>query len=183
MMSLLVGKTTRPVRPKVAYPGASDVDRPASLDIDKLLTNTGKVCMGLLTDILKEIPQAAVLKEKIADIEAKYAAADTENAILKDDLRKANAEIAKLKKQVEELTHKDGLDETESGILTLLADGQLTHNSLRNVLELPEERLSYYLRRLMDDKYIRSGPETSSRQRRFTLDQKGREYLIKVGKL
>ena len=45
--------------------------------------------MGLLTDILKEIPQAAVLREKIASIEAKYAAADTENAILKDDLRQA----------------------------------------------------------------------------------------------
>ena len=44
--------------------------------------------MGLLTDILKEIPQAAVLKEKIADIEAKYAASDTENAILKDDLER-----------------------------------------------------------------------------------------------
>ena len=53
--------------------------------------------MGLLTDILKEITQAAVLKEKIAEIEAKYAAAGTENAILKDDLRKANAEIVKLK--------------------------------------------------------------------------------------
>ena len=78
--------------------------------------------MSLLTDILKEIPQAVVLKEKISDIEAKYAAADTENAILKDDLRKANAEITKLKKQIEDLTHKDDLDQAEIDILKRMAD-------------------------------------------------------------
>ena len=73
--------------------------------------------MGLLSDILKEIPQAAVLKEKKGDIEAKYAASDTENAILKDDLRKAKAEIARLEKQIEELTYKDELDDVEREII------------------------------------------------------------------
>src|SRR5215813_11003124 len=73
--------------------------------------------MGLLTDILKEIPQAAVLKEKIADIEAKYAASDTENAILKDDLRRAKTEIAKLKQQVEKLSHKEDLNDAEVELL------------------------------------------------------------------
>ena len=77
--------------------------------------------MGLLTDILKEIPQAVVLKEKIADIEAKYATADTENAILKDDLREARAEIRKLQEQIEELTHEEDLNETEIGLLREIA--------------------------------------------------------------
>jgi len=57
--------------------------------------------MGWLVDTLKEIPLSAVLKEKIATIEDKYAATETQNKILEGDLRKANAEIAKLKKQVE----------------------------------------------------------------------------------
>lgn len=65
--------------------------------------------MGLLTDILKEIPQAAVLKEKIATIEDKYAATETANAILKDDLREAKAQIKQLQDQTEKLTPKANL--------------------------------------------------------------------------
>src|SRR5690242_10691631 len=84
--------------------------------------------MGLLTDILKEIPQAAVLKEKIASIEAKYAASDTENAILKDDLRKANAKIKELEKQVGELKPSDDdFDEAELRILMLLSTTGTRH--------------------------------------------------------
>src|SRR6266404_1333907 len=77
--------------------------------------------MGFVTDLLKEIPLSSVLKEKIAVIEAKYAASDTENAILKDDLRKLKAEITKLRKQVEELTHKDDLDDVERELIKLVA--------------------------------------------------------------
>src|SRR5258706_16444871 len=44
--------------------------------------------MGILYDMLKGLPLNAVLREKINDIEAKYAALETENAILKDDNRK-----------------------------------------------------------------------------------------------
>ena len=45
--------------------------------------------MGLLTDIAKEIPISAVLKEKIEALEAENGALKTEVAILKDDLREA----------------------------------------------------------------------------------------------
>jgi hypothetical protein len=47
--------------------------------------------MGLLTDIAKEIPISAVLKEKIEALEAENGALKTEVAILKDDLREAQA--------------------------------------------------------------------------------------------
>lgn len=69
--------------------------------------------MGLIDDILKGLPANAVLREQITQLNAQKAAAETENAILKDDLRQAKAEIAKLKKQIEELTHIDDLNETE----------------------------------------------------------------------
>ncbi|MGI9066612.1 MAG: hypothetical protein ACR2HX_09440 [Pyrinomonadaceae bacterium] len=62
--------------------------------------------MGLLTDILKGLPENAVLRDKVAEAEKRYGTLETENAILKDDLRDAKAEITKLKKQVEELAHK-----------------------------------------------------------------------------
>jgi DNA-binding NtrC family response regulator len=54
------------------------------------------------SDLLKEIPLSADLKRKIAEIETKYAATETENVILKDDLRKARAEIETLKNQIEQ---------------------------------------------------------------------------------
>jgi hypothetical protein len=119
--------------------------------------------MGLLTDILKEIPQAAVLKEKIADIEAKYAAADTEKAILKDDLREAKAEIAKLKMQVEELTHVDDLDEMELKLLRVIANSDYGDAVKEFLVQAFSDRppskaqFDYHLKRLEDLHYVRGG--------------------------
>jgi hypothetical protein len=53
--------------------------------------------MGLIDDILKGLPANAVLREQIGQLNALKAAAETENAILKDDLREAKAEITGLK--------------------------------------------------------------------------------------
>ena len=50
--------------------------------------------MGLFDDILKGLPVNAVLREKINDVEAKYSAIETENAILKDDNRKLIQQLA-----------------------------------------------------------------------------------------
>jgi len=53
-------------------------------------------------DLLKEIPLSADLRKKVAEIEANYAATESENALLRDDLRKAKAEIETLKNQIEQ---------------------------------------------------------------------------------
>jgi fructose-specific phosphotransferase system component IIB len=58
--------------------------------------------MGLFTDILKGLPENAVLRSKVAKAEERYGALETENAILKDDLRDAKAVIAELKQQVKD---------------------------------------------------------------------------------
>ena len=50
--------------------------------------------MGLLDDILKGLPLNALLREKINDVEIKYAAIETENAILKDDNNKLKRQLA-----------------------------------------------------------------------------------------
>jgi hypothetical protein len=137
--------------------------------------------MGLLTDILKEIPQAAVLKEKIASIEAKYAAADTENAILKDDLRKAQAEIAKLRKQVEDLTPKDDLNTTEQYLIVLVARNIETGGKPAAVYSqhvgLKPEVVQIYLDSLYDRDYLsRVGINGDTF---YDLTPKAREYILK----
>ena len=64
--------------------------------------------MSIITDILKEIPLSAVLKERLADADTKMAALERENASLKTenkslriDLKTAQDEIERLKQQPE----------------------------------------------------------------------------------
>lgn len=137
--------------------------------------------MGLLTDILKEIPQAAVLKEKIADIEAKYAASDTENAILKDDLRNAKTHIAELQKQIEALTHKDDLDDVERALIKLVASDLPTNGKPAAVyaqeLGVTRELVQVYLDSLYDKDYLtRMGINGDTF---YDLKPKAREYILK----
>jgi predicted RNase H-like nuclease (RuvC/YqgF family) len=135
------------------------------------------VHMGLLTDILKEIPQAAVLKEKIATVEAKYASTETENAILKDDLHQAKAKILQLEKQIEELTHKD-LSETEIEILKYAS----LHQPLESGFALAgvePQRINYYLGRLTSNRYLEF--KGFAGEGFYLLQQKGREALMSRG--
>jgi predicted nuclease with TOPRIM domain len=77
--------------------------------------------MGLFDDILKGLPENAVLRAKVSEAKEENASLKQENAALKDDLRQAKAEIVKLKDEIQRLTHEDTPDEAEVKILTYLA--------------------------------------------------------------
>jgi predicted RNase H-like nuclease (RuvC/YqgF family) len=57
--------------------------------------------MGFFTDILKEIPMNAVLREKLAEATAKEDALHKENADLRELIQQKDREIEALKKEVE----------------------------------------------------------------------------------
>jgi len=139
--------------------------------------------MGLLTDIIKEIPHTAVLQEKIAAVEAKYAATETENAILKDDLRAAQKEITKLKEQVETFTHSDSeLNSVEIKLLQYLPLAHIPNDveGLASYLTQEVTRIQYHLGRLEDKSYVVSAKVSIPGMRPpYVLTQKGREYLVK----
>jgi hypothetical protein len=113
--------------------------------------------MGLVDDILKGLPVNPVLREQVSQLNAQKAAADTENAILKDDLHEAKADIAKLKKQVEELTHKDDLSDVEIDLIKRISETGVD-NSTTSIMSQwfdgPEARLEYHFNRLSDADYI-----------------------------
>ena len=84
--------------------------------------------MGLVDDILQGLPVNSLLREKVNQLNAEKAAVETELAILKDANRELAAENQKLKKQVEELSHKDDdLDETEIKLLLVIANTPYDH--------------------------------------------------------
>jgi chromosome segregation ATPase len=84
--------------------------------------------MSLFTDILKGLPENAVLRDKVREAEANQAKLETDNAILKDDLREAKMLIQELKQQVTELTHKSSdLGEIELEILNSVGKIDYTH--------------------------------------------------------
>lgn len=139
--------------------------------------------MGWLTDLLKEIPLSAVLKEKLVAIEAKHSEVEDENARLKDDLRHANAEIKNLETRIAELTYADNLPEVEIEILKLLADNrELMREVLARKFNLHFQRLRYHFERLTSEGYISHTEVRLSTgvDDVYFLQHKGREYLSRT---
>jgi len=137
--------------------------------------------MGWLGDLLKEIPLSVIQQQKIAHMEAEYADMKAEKASLKDDLRQANAEIAKLKKQVEQLAHDvSNLDDVETRILSALADSEIdpVPSSLIFILDLHRERFNYAIERLIELDFVHKSPLWED-EPSYSLAQKGRGYLIR----
>lgn len=133
--------------------------------------------MSLFTEILKGLPENAVLRGKVADAEKRYAALETENAILKDNLRDANAEIKKLKTQVEKLTHKDDLSENDVLVLRAVVNEQYAY-AMSESVNLDETVIEYHLNRLTDWDYLKKHSGWPNRPDAYGLTQKGRTYLV-----
>lgn len=138
--------------------------------------------MGFLTDLLKDLPLTAVLREKITTFENEIAALKQENASLKDDKRELQAENKRLKDEIKSLTHTVDLDDTEIKILVQLADPHRHHTAegLRNQLQIHPTKLDYYLEGLEEKGYIRTPSlYVIDEPMNYYIDQKGREFLIK----
>jgi transposase-like protein len=138
--------------------------------------------MSLVDDILKGLPINPLLREKVAELEAKYAATETQNAILRDDLRDAKAENQKLKKQVEELTQSDDLDETELKLLLLIANTDYSDAVTQLFVEqfsgITKAKFDYHLKRLQDLGYVVGG-YSNSYGIHYRATQEGRTLLLK----
>jgi hypothetical protein len=134
--------------------------------------------MGLLTDILKEVPLSDELRKQIAMIEAENDRLKTENVILKDDLREAKAQIIKLEKRIDEFTHIPELDETDIQILKEIAlTSDPAASYLAEKLNLNLAMIEFRLQRLIDIDYLSTWSIGGTE--RYSLQPKSREYLIK----
>jgi len=140
--------------------------------------------MGLLTDILKDIPLSANLLEKIRTFEEEIASLKQENAMLKDDLHQAKGEIQKLEKRIEELTHLPDLHERDKEILRYLFRTDVDPYPASIAQSLNFEHLAEVelrLNNLIKLGYIRrpnSNVMIGGSMPEYRLTDKGKEYVL-----
>ena len=134
--------------------------------------------MGWLTDIFKDVPLSAELREKLEKIEGENDALKTDNVILKDDLREARAQILRLEKRLEQFTHHSELDEIDVLILKEIAlTSEPAASYLAKKVNLDVPVVEFRLDRLADIDYLSTW--SIGGVERYSLEPKGREYLIK----
>jgi hypothetical protein len=142
--------------------------------------------MGVIWDIIKDIPTAAALKERISDFESKLASLETENDLLKIDLEKANGQIRQLKSENEKLNNQlnpsePAIHEMAQRILDVFAQTNNAPVFKEYVFEaIGGDRTitSYYFDDLKNNRYIESTGFTRGRPVPYRLTQKGKKYVI-----
>lgn len=128
--------------------------------------------MGIITDILKELPLNAVLRDKLQELERKYDTLEIENNRLKEENRK-------LKNELKELKNTSKLSKPEEKILILLSSGniEVTPETISSQIGLSLTKTEYYLGR-MHREYVSSQDWCDGRPSEYHLTQKGRQYLV-----
>lgn len=135
--------------------------------------------MSIITDILKEIPLSALLREKLQELEKKYSELEAENTNLNEENRKLKEQTEQLKSRLRELTKPSELGENETRILVLLSscEQKLTAGQIAGSLCLSLTKTEYCLGRMCKN-YVYSNDYTTDRPSEYYLSQKGREYLV-----
>jgi response regulator of citrate/malate metabolism len=143
--------------------------------------------MGIIFDILKEIPLSANLSEKIKTFEARNGELETENTILQKKLDKAElqikqleTEITQLKNTVERFTKiTPEPNDVELQIITLLAqqNTQYSSNFLSEMLHIHPTKCDFHLAQLVQKGYVNE-IHYPYEINDFALTDEGKEYAV-----
>lgn len=146
--------------------------------------------MGVIWDIVKDIPQAAVLKERVVDFERKLAEAETQVDLLNIDLRKAEAKIDQLTAENKRLseqinasvTSDNNLDPTAHNILAEFArqggGNSVPKTYILQAVTGDATAVSYYFDELVANQYLTSASFNIRTGPNYRLTQKGKKYWM-----
>ena len=138
--------------------------------------------MGWITDILKELPLSAILKEKIEKLEAEHGRLESELQRTKADLALANDTNKMLTDRVNKAQEGEHLGEIEERILLVLSGlhGQQHVNGdvIVNHLQINMTRAELYLSKLQKDQFI-SAAYSYMNPTSYKLAHRGNEYLVR----
>jgi len=138
------------------------------------LVRPNKHTMGVLTDILKEIPLSAVLKERLAAAEDRMGTLEKETATLKNENTHLRLENANLRQQVQKLQPvAHALSEDQVRILQLLdkARENIPVVKVAANLSVDVARVEYLIIKLREEEYILHVPTG------LRLTDKGRKLV------
>lgn len=139
--------------------------------------------MGILLDLLKELPLSAVQKEKILALEKENASLKTEVAILKDQKREIETENERLKDQIQSLTHIEILDESSNKILAHLAnsDEPVDLSELESLLRTTRSRVRFRMDQLEEQGYVQAKHYVGGAVSLYVIASKGTAHVVKNG--
>jgi len=136
--------------------------------------------MAWLTDLLKEYPALSVAKERLALAEERFKHTEEENKKLKDRITELETQNTQLHAQLPKISSGE-LEEVEIEILKLLSsagDNGGSASAIAQRLGINETKAEYYAEKMAEQEYVYQSyvmnmPVT------YSLDQKGREFLVK----
>ena len=147
--------------------------------------------MGVF-DFLKEIPLSAVLKEKLNDVEREVQTLREANKSLENLLSERERRIAQLQQQLKAKVEAK-LDEKAVCLLQALAayppGTEAKEPDLAEACGMGVQVVSYHLTRLAQSKHVEAHNYAGmssfdiAAETHWTLEFKGREYLIQQGLL
>jgi regulator of replication initiation timing len=140
--------------------------------------------MGLIADLLKEIPSAARYKAELEELAAEHDALKTQNAELRSQLAAAQRDCERIKEQFEKrATQNDDLPENESAVLQLVAaQPGHNHHGIAQEMGVGEEVAMFYLEGLRRRGVVERRGRAEHRWE-FHPTQEGRCYLANRGLL
>jgi len=137
--------------------------------------------VGWIADLLKEIPSAARYKSDLEVLESEHAALKSENAVLQSKIEAAQEKVRQLEKEIQGDT--GNLPEIREKFLSALAHGALDTNDLAKQLGIGTEAVRFHAEEMVESKLI-EGPSRPGMGLEFwSLEQKGRKYLMARGLL
>lgn len=138
--------------------------------------------MGIITDILKDIPLSAVLRERLADQETKMAALEAENTTFKKANSDLKSLVVNLRQEIQrrddiiqkEKSHDNLLSDIEVKILLYLAsNNNKPSKQIAAAIDITDTVVNYHLVEMNGKSLVASyAPDI------WCLEHKGRKYLI-----
>ncbi|MGO9019117.1 MAG: hypothetical protein ACLQVJ_12300 [Syntrophobacteraceae bacterium] len=135
--------------------------------------------MGWFTDLIKDVPVSAVVKERLALAEDRFRAIEEENKKLKRRIAALEEENKGLRAQSPASQQPQEPEEIEIKIMTLLSKiGQGTIRDVAQTLQISITKAEYHISE-MEEAELLHGSYSYVDEATFSLAQKGRVFLVK----
>ncbi|MEJ2656722.1 MAG: hypothetical protein P8012_05940 [Desulfobacterales bacterium] len=150
--------------------------------------------MGFITDLLKDIPLSAVIKEKLVDAEKEISVLQSDNSTLKTENKNLNISLEQKNKEIDRLNQiihslQEGqsiekLNEAEYKILKIFFDAndEIIIEKIAQALSMKIQIVQYHVENLLNSGYVELSTVGSDwfekEPDKYRIKQKGRAFII-----